>query len=65
MKIYNTVTEIRRRTDGSSIFSGPMEIFEVKIEFISAGDTRSIDIDTILKAIMQQCQTVDLTKDSK
>ena len=65
MKIYNTVTEVRRITDGSAIFNRGMEIFEVKIEFISAGDTRSIDIDTILKAIMQQCQTVDLTKDSK
>lgn len=65
MKIYNTVTEVKRTTDGSAIFNGGMEIFEVKIEFISAGDTRNIDIDTILKAIMQQCQTVDLTKDSK
>lgn len=65
MKIYNTVTEVRRRTEGSSFFNGPMETFEVTIEFISGGDTRNIDIDTILKAIMEQCQSVNLTNESK
>lgn len=60
MEIYNTYTEIRRRKEGSSIFNGPMERFEVTIEFISGGDTRDIDIDTILKAIMEQCNKVKL-----